>query len=219
MQHATSLRLEHSGLISELGEYVLRIACEQAREWREAGYAAMRMSVNFSAQQFRTEDVVETVAGVLRDTPMSPRGLDVEITESTMMENQELAVTSLQRMKGTGITVSLDDFGTGYSSLSYLKGFPIDTVKIDSSFIHDIPADPDSASITAAIISMAHTLKLRVVAEGVETPEQLAFLREAGCDEAQGYLFSRPLTADAATELLREGRCLLEPAEPSASDA
>ena len=210
--------VEQSGLITQLGEYVLRIACEQARAWREAGYSTMRMSVNFSAQQFRTDTIAETVAGVLRDTPMSPRCLDIEITESTMMENQALAVTSLQRMKGTGITVSLDDFGTGYSSLSYLKGFPIDTLKVDRSFICDIPADPDSASITAAIVSMAHTLNLGVVAEGVETPEQLAFLRDCGCDEAQGFLFSRPLSADAATELLREGRSLLEPEAPSAAD-
>jgi diguanylate cyclase (GGDEF)-like protein/PAS domain S-box-containing protein len=196
---------EQAGLIVPLGEFVLRTACAQARMWRESGFPPMRMSVNFSANQFRTEEVADTVDRVLRDTPLSPRFLDVEVTESTMMENQGIAIRSLQRMKGIGITVSLDDFGTGYSSLSYLKGFPVDAIKIDRSFIRDITRDPDSATITAAIVSMAHTLNLKVVAEGVETEEQLTFLRNCGCDEVQGFLFSRPLPADEATGLLREG--------------
>jgi diguanylate cyclase (GGDEF)-like protein/PAS domain S-box-containing protein len=196
---------EQAGLIVPLGESVLRTACAQARQWQESGFSPMPVSVNFSANQFRTEQVTETVDRVLRETPLDPHLLEVEITESTMMENQGVALRSLQRMKGIGITVSLDDFGTGYSSLSYLKGFPVDAIKIDRSFTRDLSTDSDTATITAAIISMAHTLNLRVVAEGVETDAQLAFLRDCGCDEIQGYLFSRPVPADQATSLLREG--------------
>ena len=196
---------EQAGLIVPIGEVVLRTACEQSKAWREMGFNALRMSVNMSAQQFCTEAIFDTVVRVLRETPLSPRSLDVEITESTMMENQGVAVESLQRMKGIGITVSLDDFGTGYSSLSYLKGFPVDTVKIDRSFVRDVTTDPDTAAITRAIVSMAHTLSLNVVAEGVETEEQLEFLAGCGCDEIQGYLFSRPVPAEEASELLRSG--------------
>ncbi|MDH3212979.1 MAG: EAL domain-containing protein [Myxococcales bacterium] len=202
---------EQAGLIVPLGEFVLRSACSQVREWREMGLPPLRISVNLSAHQFRTEELVETVTRVLRETPVSPRCLDVEITESAMMQNQKVTVSVLQKLKGIGITVSLDDFGTGYSSLSYLKGFPVDTVKIDRSFVRDLMTDPDDAAITAAIISMAKTLNLRVTAEGVETEEQLAFLRAHGCDEMQGYLFSPPMPADRATEMLRE----MLPAEPS----
>jgi EAL domain-containing protein (putative c-di-GMP-specific phosphodiesterase class I) len=144
------------------------------------------------------------ITNVLRETPLSPRALDIEITESAMMRSKDVTVAVLRKLKGIGITVSLDDFGTGYSSLSYLRGFPIDTIKIDRSFIRDMTTDPDAAAITAAIISMAKTLSLRVVAEGVETEEQLAFLREHGCDEMQGFLFSPPVPAEQATELLRE---------------
>jgi diguanylate cyclase (GGDEF)-like protein len=199
---------EEGGLIVALGELVLRTACVQGRRWRDAGLPPMRVSVNFSAHQFRTEEIADTVDRVLRETPLSPRFLDVEITESTMMENQGIALRSLQRMKGIGVTVSLDDFGTGYSSLSYLKGFPVDAIKIDRSFIQDITRDPDSATITAAIISMAHTLNLRVIAEAVETEEQLAILRSCKCDEIQGFLFSRPVPAEEATALVREGTTL-----------
>jgi len=196
---------EHAGLIVPLGEWVLRKACTQAKQWSESGQAPVPVSVNFSANQFRTEQVADTVSRVLRETPLEPQLLDVETTESTMMENQGIALRALQRMKGIGITVSLDDFGTGYSSLSYLKGFPVDTIKIDRSFTCDLSSDPDTATITAAIISMAHTLNLTVVAEGVETEEQLGQLREYGCDEVQGYLFSRPVPAADATDLLRRG--------------
>ncbi|MBW2279689.1 MAG: EAL domain-containing protein [Deltaproteobacteria bacterium] len=196
---------EQAGLIVPLGELVLRTACEQTKHWREMGFNALRMSVNMSAHQFCTEAIFDTVVRVLRETPLSPRSLDVEITESTMMENQGVAVDSLQRMKGIGVTVSLDDFGTGYSSLSYLKGFPVDTVKIDRSFVRDVTTDPDTAAITRAIISMAHALSLNVVAEGVETEAQLEFLAGCGCDEIQGYLFSRPVPADEAQYILENG--------------
>jgi EAL domain-containing protein (putative c-di-GMP-specific phosphodiesterase class I) len=202
---------EQAGLIGPVGEFVLRTACSQMRAWREMGLPPLRVSVNLSAHQFRTDEVADTVERVLRETPVSPRCLDVEITESAMMQNKNVTVSVLRRLKGIGITVSLDDFGTGYSSLSYLKGFPIDTVKIDRSFIRDLTTDPDDAAITAAIISMAKTLNLRVTAEGVETEEQLAFLRAHGCDEMQGYLFSPPVPADQATEMLRE----TPPSEPA----
>jgi EAL domain-containing protein (putative c-di-GMP-specific phosphodiesterase class I) len=195
---------EQSGLILPLGEFVLRAAAAQIRAWREMGLPPLRVSVNLSAHQFQTEELADTVIQILREAHVSPRYLDVEITESTMMTNKGIAVSVLQKLKGIGITVSLDDFGTGYSSLSYLKGFPIDTVKIDRSFIRDITLDPDDAAITAAIISMAKALNLRVTAEGVETEGQLSFLREHGCDEMQGYLFSPPLPSDQATDLLRE---------------
>jgi diguanylate cyclase (GGDEF)-like protein/PAS domain S-box-containing protein len=195
---------EQAGLIVPLGEFVLRAACAQIRAWREMGLPPIRISVNLSAHQFRTDEIAETVKRVLKETPVSPRSLDVEITESAMMQNTFITVSALEQLKGIGVTVSLDDFGTGYSSLSYLKGFPIDTVKIDRSFIRDLTTDPDSAAITSAIISMAKTLNLRVTAEGVESEEQLAFLRAHGCDEMQGFLFSPPVAADQATEILRE---------------
>jgi diguanylate cyclase (GGDEF)-like protein len=195
---------ERSGLIGPLGEFVLESACAQAKAWREAGLPPIRISVNLSAHQFRTDEIAETVTRLLQETPLSPRSLDLEITESTMMENKGVAVRVLQQLKGMGITVALDDFGTGYSSLSYLKGFPVDSVKIDISFIRDITRDPDNAAITAAIISMAKTLNVRVVAEGVETQEQLDFLRNHGCDEFQGFLFSPAVPPDEAADLLRE---------------
>ncbi len=209
---------ERAGLIGRLGELVLRTACAQARAWREEGFHPLRMSVNLSAHQFRTAEIAELVKRVVRETPVSPRCLDVEITESAMMQNTAVSVEALQTLKGFGITVSLDDFGTGYSSLSYLKGFPVDTVKIDRSFIRDITSDPDDAAITAAIISMAKALNLKVVAEGVETEEQLAFLRSHGCDEMQGYLFRRPLQPEEATALLRERSAAAEASAASPPD-
>jgi diguanylate cyclase (GGDEF)-like protein/PAS domain S-box-containing protein len=196
---------EQAGLIDAVGEYVLRHACAQAKAWRDEGFGPLRVSVNLSAHQFRTDAIAATVTRVLKETPLSPRCLDVEITENTMMENKGIAVDALRQLKGVGITVSLDDFGTGYSSLSYLKGFPVDSIKIDRSFIAELTTDPDDAAITAAIISMAKTLNLRVVAEGVETAEQLAFLRQHGCEEMQGFLLSPALPADDATEMLRTG--------------
>ena len=195
---------EQAGLIIGLGEFVLRSVCSQVNVWRESGLPQLRVSVNLSAHHFRTDEIARTVTDILEEADVSPRLLDIEITESTMMENKQIAVAVLQRLKGVGVTVSLDDFGTGYSSLSYLKGFPIDTVKIDRSFVCELESDPDYAAITAAIISMSKTLNLRTVAEGVETEGQLAFLRANGCDEMQGYLFSRPLSVADATQLQRD---------------
>jgi EAL domain-containing protein (putative c-di-GMP-specific phosphodiesterase class I) len=196
---------ERTGMIMALGKLVLRLACKQAKAWRDEDLPVVRMSVNLSANEFRTSRIADTVAQIAQDTPLNPRFLDIEITESAMMENRAAAVTALAQMKGIGITVAIDDFGTGYSSLSYLKGFPVDAVKIDQSFIRDITRDSDDAAITAAIISMAKTLKLQVVAEGVETEEQLQFLRSRGCDEMQGFLVSKAVPAGEATEMLRQG--------------
>jgi diguanylate cyclase (GGDEF)-like protein len=195
---------EQAGLIVPLGEFVLRTACAQLRAWREMELPPVRISVNLSAHEFRTEEIAETVIRVLRESDVSPHCLDVEITETAMMQNEGVTIAVLQKLKGIGITVSLDDFGTGYSSLSYLRGFPVDSLKIDRSFIRDLSVDPDDAAITAAIISMAKSLDLRVIAEGVETEEQLEFLRSHGCDEMQGYFYSPPVATDRATEILRE---------------
>ena len=193
---------EQTGMIGALGEFVLRSACLQAKRWHDEGLGPIRVSVNLSPQQFRNTGIVESVTQILKETGVSPGLMELEITESTLMENEENAIEALLAMRGIGLTVSLDDFGTGYSSLSYLKRFPIDTVKIDRSFVRDIPSDKDDAAIIAAIISMGQALGLRTLAEGVETEEQRAFLCERGCDEMQGYLMSPPVPPDALTELL-----------------
>ncbi len=197
---------EQAGLIGPLGELVLRQACAQARSWRDAGLASGRIAVNLSPHQFGTEEIAETVENVLRDTPLPAGLLDLEITESALMENEDTAIATLRRLKTMGIGLSLDDFGTGYSSLSYLRRFPVDAVKIDRSFVRHIGEDQDDQAITATIISMGRSLRLRVVAEGVETEQQLAFLKEHRCDEMQGFLFSPPVKPERATELLRRGR-------------
>ena len=187
---------EESGLIVPLGEWVLRQACNQLAQWRKQGIQLQRMVVNLSPRQFRQKHLVHTFSRVLDETGIDPSWLGLEITENVIMENPEVSIGILRQLKALGIELSLDDFGTGYSSLSYLKRFPIDKLKIDQSFVHDLTADADDEAMVSAIIVMAHQLKIRVVAEGVETEAQLAFLRDRGCDEYQGYHFSRPLPAD-----------------------
>ncbi len=193
---------EESGLIAALGDLVLRRACVQARLWAESGMGNFRVSVNLSPLQFKNQSIFETVQRILAETGLSPGFLELEITESTLIENEEMATEALRALKGIGISVSLDDFGTGYSSLSYLKRFPVDTVKIDRSFVRDIPNDADDAAIVAAIISMAQALNLQIVAEGVETEEQRAFLSDRGCNEIQGFLVSPAVPADSIEELI-----------------
>jgi len=194
--------LEETGLIVPVGRWVIESACRQAVEWQQAGLDIPSVSVNLSARQLQSDTLLDDVAATLANTGLKPACLDLEITESMLMQNTESAIRTLTALKATGVTISLDDFGTGYSSLAYLKRFPLDAVKVDRSFVQDIAADSDDASITRAVITMAHHLKLKVVAEGVETAEQLALLISHQCDIIQGYFFSRPLPAAAMTELL-----------------
>ena len=185
---------EDSGFIIKLGEWVLRTACMQCAEWQKSGTAPLRIAVNVSGRQFSEPDFVDMVAAALTDSGLSPGLLELELTESLLISNEQKALQKLQLLKNMGIYLALDDFGTGYSSLAYLKHFPLDRLKIDKSFINDILSDPDDAAITEAIIAMGHSLKLKVIAEGVETREQLVFLEDRGCDEMQGYFLSKPLS-------------------------
>ena len=194
---------EETGLIVPIGEWVLKTACLQNKAWQERGLPRLRVAVNLSARQFTHESLLQDVARALDETGLDPAWLEFEITESMVMRDPEHAVTLLHGLKAMGIHLSIDDFGTGYSSLSYLKRFPLDSVKIDRSFIRDLPGDGDDAAITQAIIAMAHSLRLVVIAEGVETEEQLGFLRVNGCDQMQGYHFSRPLPEDQFLRLLQ----------------
>jgi diguanylate cyclase (GGDEF)-like protein/PAS domain S-box-containing protein len=193
---------EETGLIVPIGEWVLSAACAQGTRWRDAGLPEVQVAVNLSARQFWQDDLAPTVARVLVETGLAPRLLELELTESTFMQDAEAAIATLRDLKDMGVAVAVDDFGTGYSSLGYLRRFPIDALKIDRSFIHDVTTSPDSAAITRTVIAMGRGLKLRVVAEGVETAEQFAFLAAEGCHHAQGYLLSRPVTADALADLL-----------------
>jgi len=183
---------EETGLIVPIGAWVLKTACAQNKAWQLEGLAPVRVAVNLSPRQFAHENLLEDVARVLEQTGLDPAFLELEITESVVMQNPEQAVVLLNRLKALGIHLAIDDFGTGYSSLSYLKRFPLDTLKIDRMFIRDLPDDSDDAAITQAIIAMARSLRLSVVAEGVETAAQLSFLRDCECDEIQGFYFSRP---------------------------
>jgi len=188
---------EETGLIVPLGEWTLRTACRQARAWRVAGLPQLTVSVNLSARQFRLPGLTAMIAQILQQTGLEPESLELELTESSAMEDAAATTATLQELRALGVQLALDDFGTGYSSLSYLKRFPLTTLKIDHSFIRDITSDPNDAAITKATIVMAHALGLTVLAEGVESVDQLAFLRAHGCDRAQGFFFSRPLSADA----------------------
>jgi len=192
---------EETGLIVPLGAWVLRTACLQNKKWQTAGLPPVTMAVNLSARQFQDRQLVDIIVGVLQETGLEPRWLELEITESTAMQNADYSNVVLRDLKQRGIQISLDDFGTGYSSLSYLKKFPIDTLKIDQSFIRDLSGNPNDAAIANAIIVLAHSLHLSVVAEGVETTAQSQFLEEHGCDRWQGYLYSHPLTARALETL------------------
>ena len=207
---------EETGLIVPIGEVVLRAACAQSRAWRDAGFPPFPITVNLSARQFRQSDLKDAIARIVRETGLDPAMLELELTESLLMDHTDRTVETLDHLHAMGIRLSIDDFGVGYSSLNYLKRFPIQTLKIDQSFVRHITSDADDAAISTAIIAMAHSLRLRVVAEGVETEDQLAFLMAKGCDAVQGYLFSRPLPADAMTALLGTGRGIVKPASGSA---
>ena len=185
---------EESGFIIKLGEWVMRAACSQCALWQQNGLSPLRVAVNVSGRQFNEPDFVDMVASALRDSGLPAELLELELTESLLITNEQQVLQKLQALKAMGVYLAIDDFGTGYSSLTYLKHFPLDRLKIDKSFVNDILKDPDDAAITEAIIAMAHSLKLKVIAEGVETREQLLFLEDRGCDEMQGYYLSRPLS-------------------------
>jgi len=198
---------EESGLILPIGAWVLREACAQARAWVDAGLPKTTMAVNVSAVQFRNENFLEDLFATLNETGMDPKYLELEVTESVLMRHAEVAASILQTLRRRGIRVSVDDFGTGYSSLSYLKKFPLDALKIDQSFVREVSTTPDESSIVRAIISMGRSLNLRIIAEGVETAEDLAFLKSQGCDEGQGYYFSRAVPAEQFAKLLTLNAC------------
>lgn len=202
--------LEETGLILPVGEWVLRAACRQASTWQAAGLSNIHIAVNLSTLQFRQPDFAGLVLGILNENGLDPAlgGIELELTESLLMSNAEGAIDTLSKLHESGIRFSIDDFGTGYSSLSYLKRFPISSLKIDRSFVHDLSSDRDDEAIVAAIIALGHSLGLSIIAEGVETAGQLAQLRKLGCNEMQGYLFGRPVPAAEMTYLLKKGETL-----------
>jgi diguanylate cyclase (GGDEF)-like protein len=193
---------EEAGLIIPIGEWVLSAACLQNKAWHEAGYGSIVVSVNLSNRQFDQKDLIEVVTRALRNVDLHPRYLELEITESAVMQNPEEAIATLHKLRDLGVQISIDDFGTGYSSLNYLRRLPLDSLKIDRSFVMNLSTNSSDAAIVKAIIVLAHSLNLKVVAEGVETEQQLAFLRESGCDEIQGYLLSRPLPVGEISKVL-----------------
>jgi len=194
---------EKTGLIDPLGNWVLRNACRQMIEWRRSGLAPSRVAVNLSARQFLQPDLTERIEAVLKETGLEARALELEVTESMVMHDPQRAAVILERLNGMGVAIAIDDFGTGYSSLSYLKRFPIDYIKIDQSFVRGIPRDAEDVGITNAIIAMGRTLAVKLIAEGVDNAEQLAFLKQEGCNEVQGYLISSPMPAEPLRRFLR----------------
>jgi EAL domain-containing protein (putative c-di-GMP-specific phosphodiesterase class I) len=194
---------EETDLIIPLGTWVIEEACAQAARWRDDGVPGVPVAINVSSRQFHYGNLIQTVEAALLRFGLDPGMVELELTEGTLIEDVELARRTLERLREVGVRVSVDDFGTGYSSLSYLKQFPIDALKIDRSFIEGITENPDGAAISTAIISMGHSLRMEVIAEGVETEEQLEVLRELGCDVAQGFLLGRPGAAEQVGTLAR----------------
>ena len=209
---------EETGLIVSLGQWVFRTACAQAQSWEDAGLRPIRIGVNVSGYQIREPGMLEMVRDALARTNVSPEQIELEITESTIMQDDALTVKTLREFREMGIGLALDDFGTGYSSLSYLRRFTIDRVKVDRSFVNELTENADDAALTSAIIAMAHGLRLKVVAEGVETRAQALFLEQRGCDELQGYLFGRPCPPDEFVDQLRAGPRLIRDLEKDESE-
>jgi EAL domain-containing protein (putative c-di-GMP-specific phosphodiesterase class I) len=202
---------EDCGLILPIGEWILKTVCHQAKKWQDDGLPPLRVAVNLSAKQFLYGDIYNNVCQALEESGLAPEYLELEITESLIMEDIGHAIELLTQLKQLGTRVSIDDFGTGYSSLSYLKHFPVDQLKIDQSFIKDIVDNSGDKALTLAIITMAHGLNLGVIAEGVEDEAQLSILQQQKCDEIQGYFFSRPLSVQEMTEYLRKQTVSNEP--------
>ena len=203
---------EETGLVVPIGAWVLKEACAQTKAWRDAGLPPLVVAVNLSPRQFRQQDIAAVVEQCLRETGLDPRCLELEITESMVMQDSERVTSVLNQLKRMGVSLAMDDFGTGYSSLGYLKRFPFDKLKIDKSFVRDITSEPNNAAIAKTVIAMAHSLHMKVIAEGVETQGQLNYLRLHDCDEMQGYFFSRPVPAEKFERLLREPLRLPQPA-------
>ncbi|MBH1966839.1 MAG: EAL domain-containing protein [Pseudomonadales bacterium] len=199
--------LEKLGLITEVGKWVITQVCKKIADWKRAGEMPLQVAVNVSGQQIIEGDLIAIIRQALSDHQIDSHWLEIELTESSLMENTSHTIASLQTLQKMGVKVSIDDFGTGYSSLAYLRRFPIDKLKIDIAFIREVTSNPQDAAIARTIIELAHSLNLQVIAEGVETPEQLAFLKANGCDQVQGYLFSRPLPIKALVDFLRERQC------------
>ena len=195
---------EANGSIVPIGEWVLRTACAQTRAWQLAGLPPIRISVNLSARQFEQPNLVEVVSQILEETGLTASYLELEVTESFLMGDVQRSVNTLEQLRELGILLALDDFGTGYSSLNYLKRFPVTMLKIDRSFVQDVTSNPDSAAVTDAIIALAKSLRLNITAEGIETQEQLDYLQKRGCEEGQGFYFSRPVPADVIAQMLKE---------------
>ena len=199
--------LESLGLIAEVGNWVIASVCSQIAQWQRSGLGAFDVAVNLSGKQIIEGDLIADIKKALGDNQVDPQWLEIELTESSLMENTAHTIASLQALKELGVNISIDDFGTGYSSLAYLRRFPIDKLKIDIAFIREVTSNQQDAAIVRTIIELAHSLNLQVIAEGVETPEQLEFLAENGCDQVQGYLFSKPLPLEELEALLREQKC------------
>lgn len=199
---------EETGLIVPLGEWMLRTACAQNKSWQKAGHPPLRVAVNLSAHQFQEPNLVEVVGGALKDSRLDPDCLELEITEGVAMDNADSTTAVLRDLREMGVRISIDDFGAGYSSLGYLNNFPVDSLKIDRHFVNGVTREPNDAAIASAIIGIAHDLSLEVVAEGVESQDQLAFLRERQCDKFQGYLLGRAMPAELVVTMLEQDRPL-----------
>jgi EAL domain-containing protein (putative c-di-GMP-specific phosphodiesterase class I) len=197
---------EETGLIIPISKWILQESCEQIKKWNNQGFSNLSVGVNFSVQSFKQKNWVSMILDVVKEVGIDPHSLDLEITENGLMQNTQQTIKSLDHLRSYGITFSIDDFGTGFSSLSYLNRFPIDTLKIDQSFMRYVTTDSDDAAIITAIVAMAHKLDIKVIAEGVESQEHVNFIRSIGCDIAQGYFFSLPLPAEEMTKLLQSNK-------------